>query len=149
METIEVGIHIDAPIEKVWERFTDIDAFTDLKEVSYAKLLKEGREARMGVGAVRELRLQGIKFVEDIVTFEPPSCLEYRVKKSTMPIRHDIGRMEFTPSDKGTDIHWTSRFEFPVPLIGKRLEPLLCRRMNKTFTSCLEQAKERLEAESQ
>ena len=146
METIEVGIHIDAPIEQVWELFTDYEAYTDMKEVSSAKLLQEGRDERAGVGAVREVRLLGIRFVEDIVTFEPPNCLEYRVKKCSMPIRHEIGRMEFTPSKEGTDIHWTSRFEFPVPLVGKKLEPFLCRRMNRTFTSCLEQAKERLEA---
>jgi len=146
METIEVDMHIDAPIEKVWELFTDYEGYTDIKEVSSSKILQEGHDERSVVGAVREVRLQVMKFVEDIVTFEPPSCLEYRVKKPTMPIRHEIGRMEFTPSNGGTDIYWTSRFEFPIPLVGKRLEPLLCRRMNKTFTSCLEQAKETLEA---
>ena len=146
METIDVNIHIDAPIEQVWELFADYEGYTDIKEVSSAKLLQEGRDERAGVGAVREARLQGIKFVEDIVIFEPPNCLEYRVKKCTMPIRHEIGRMEFTPSNDGTDLHWTSRFEFPVPLVGKRLEPFLCRRMNKTFISCLEQAKAKLEA---
>lgn len=145
METIDVSMHFDAPIEQVWELFTDYEGYTDIKEVSSAKLLQEGRDDRAGVGAVRQVRLQGITFVEDIVTFEPPNCLEYRVKKCTMPIRHEIGRMEFTPSKDGTDLHWTSRFEFPVPLVGKRLEPLLCRRMSKTFMSCLEQAKTKLE----
>jgi uncharacterized protein YndB with AHSA1/START domain len=146
VETIDIRMHFRAPIEKVWELLSDHEGYVFIKEVSLAKLLQEGRDHRNGVGAVRKVRLQGVTFVEDIVTFDPPRCLEYRVKKCTIPIRHEIGRMEFTPVGDGTDLHWTSRFELPLPLVGKMLEPLLCRSTSKAFLSALEQARARLEA---
>jgi Polyketide cyclase / dehydrase and lipid transport len=147
MYTIDVGIHINAPIGRVWDQFADYEGYTDIREVSSAKLLQEGNDERTGVGAVREVRIKGVTFVEDIVTFDAPKCLEYRVKKSSLPMKHEIGRMEFSPSGEGTDVHWTSRFELAVPLIGKMLERFLGASMSKTFTSCLEQAKLKLESQ--
>jgi uncharacterized protein YndB with AHSA1/START domain len=147
METVEASIHIDAPAERVWDAMAIIhEGKPTAREVSSLELIREGESERCGVGAVRKARIRGLTFVEEIVTFEPPRLLEYRVLKSTVPFRHEIGRMEFTARGDGTDVHWTSRFEFPLPLVGSRLEPVMCRRMSKTFQSILQQAKAECEA---
>lgn len=145
METIDVRMHFNAPVEKVWELLADHEGYTAIEEVSSAELLQEGREDRNGVGAIRKVTLKGITFVEDIVAFDPPTRLEYRVKRCTIPIRHEIGRIDLAPGDSGTDLHWISRFELPLPLVGKILEPLLRRTMSQTFISALEQLKARVE----
>ena len=100
METIDVGIHIKAPIEQVW----------------------------------------------DAMAFDPPNYFEYRVRKSTLPMKHDLGRFKFKSTNSGTDVRWISRFELPFPVIGKMMEKSACRSMSKTFLSILEQAKADLEA---
>ena len=145
METIDVRMHFQAPAEKVFDLLADHEGYVFIKEVSSSELLREGREHKNGVGAVRRVRLLGITFVEDIVGFDPPRRLEYRVRRCTLPIRHDIGRIDLTPVEGGTDLHWISRFELALPLAGRFLAPLLRRTMSRTFLSALDQAKARLE----
>lgn len=146
MQTIDVTIRIRAPIERVWELISDHESYTFFKNVSEAKLLKEGTLEKNGLGAVRKVRVLGVTFVEDIVAFDPPKCLEYRVKKCTLPIRHEIGCMTLANRGEGTDIHWVTRFETPIPLVGRILAPILRGIFSKEFRSCLKQAKTRLEA---
>ena len=141
MQTIDVGTHIHASIERVWEFFSDHGGYTVLKGVSKAKLLEEGHGDKNGVGAVRMERVLGVTFIEDIVTFDPPNRLEYRVKKSTIPIRHEIGTMDFTACGTATDVHWVTRFEMRVPLVGWLLAPILCRVFSMVFQDLLTQAK--------
>ena len=116
-----------------------------MKGVGKAKLLEEGREERNGIGAVRMVRALGITFVEDIVTFDAPHRLEYRVKKSTIPIQHEIGTMDFTTCGTATDVRWVSRFDLNIPLIGGILAAILCRVFNAVFQDFLNQSKAILE----
>ena len=145
MQTIDVNTHIHAPIERVWGLFSDYEGYTILKGVSKARLLEEGQDERNGVGAVREVRVLGVTFIEDIVTFDGPNRLEYRVRKSTVPIRHEIGTMDFTTCGDATDVRWVSRFDLNVPLIGPILAPILCRIFNAAFQDFLNQSKAILE----
>jgi hypothetical protein len=76
MQTIDIGTHLHALIERVWEFFSDYEGYTSFKGVSKAKLLQEGSSEKNGVGAVRMVRVTGVTFIEDIVTFDPPYRLE-------------------------------------------------------------------------
>ena len=121
MHSIVTKAYIHASIERVWDVFSDHEGYSKLKGVKYAKLLKEGTRERNGVGAVREVHGMGAKFVEDIVTYEPPNVLEYKVVRCSKPIEHEIGRVELIPRSEGTEIHWVSRFRLKIPLIGNWL----------------------------
>ena len=57
METIEVRVDIQAPIQKVWDRFSDHEGYVHFRGVSEARLLEPGARERNGVGAVRKIRL--------------------------------------------------------------------------------------------
>lgn len=146
MKTVEADLYIQAPIERVWELFTDHEGYTFFKGASEAKLLQEGSSDKNGVGAVRRFRILGITFLEDIVTFDPPRHFEYHLTECTLPIRHEIGGAEFTPRDEGTDVHWSSRFEVSIPLVGKILAPIFYRVYGKWLLYVLKQAKAKLEA---
>jgi ligand-binding SRPBCC domain-containing protein len=145
MQTIDVSTHIHAPVEKVWEFFANHEGYTVLKGVGKAKLLEEGRDERNGVGAVRLERVLGVTFIENIVTFDAPNRLEYRVKKSTIPIRHDIGTMDFTICGTATDVNWVTRYEVAIPLLAILMEPILTFVFGTVFQSFLTQAKAILE----
>ncbi len=148
MKTIDVSLHIEAPVEDVWDFLTDHEGMTFAREVSMAKLLREGDTERNGVGALRKVRAVGVTFEEEITRFDRPNCMEYRVRKCTIPTRHELGRIELTPEGSGTEIHWISRFESPVPIIGPLTDPLAKRIMGWLFLSGLKQAKQKLEAPS-
>jgi len=121
MVSIELKAYIHTPIEQVWEAISDHEGYTRFKGIDLAKLVKEGVKERNGVGAVREVHGMGVEFVEDIVTYEPPRLLEYRVVRCNRPIEHEIGRVELIPRSEGTEIHWVSRFRLKIPLIGNWL----------------------------
>jgi ligand-binding SRPBCC domain-containing protein len=145
MQTIDVSTHIHAPIEKVWEFWANHEGYTVLKGVSKAELLEEGRDEKNGVGAVRMERVLWVTFIEDIVTFDPPNRLEYRVKKSTIPIRHEIGTIDFTSCGTATDMHLVTRYEVTIPLVGGLLAPILTFIFGTVFQNLLTQSKAILE----
>ncbi len=146
MYAIDVGTHIRAPIERVWEFLSDQEGYTFASVVSKATLLREGRGERNGVGAVVRVRAMGAPVTWEIVTFEPPVCLEYRITKVLLPMRHEIGAVEFTTRGDGTDVRWTSSFEVPIPVIGWFLGPIICRVFSFIHQTALTEAKEILEA---
>ncbi len=115
-----------------------------LKGASRAGLLKEGNDARYGVGAIRSIRLSGITFVEEIVKYDPPESFEHKVQKCALPMKHELGRMEFARSGDGTNAHWISRARGKH--IGRLLEPVMGRAMTKSHQDILEQAKTALES---
>lgn len=145
MKTVEASVHIQAPIDRVFDLMIDTEGCPAwLKGASKAKLLKEGKDARYGVGAIKSIRLSGITFVEEIVKYDPPDSFEYRVMKSTLPMRHELGRMEFVRSRDGTDVRWISRARGKH--VGRLLEPAMTRAMTKSFQDILDQAKAALES---
>jgi hypothetical protein len=56
--------------------------------------------------------------------------------------------MQFTPTDRGTDVHWVSRFEMQVPVVGGLLARISHRIFGRVFQGALSEAKARLEASS-
>ncbi len=118
METIDVKVYIHAPAGKVWEILGDHEKYTLFEGVTKARLIRPGAEERNGVGAVREVKVGPISFIEEIMAYKPPWLLEYRVKKCSAPLRHQLGRVDLIPRGEGTEVHWLSRFEVPVPLVG-------------------------------
>ncbi len=145
MINIEVTQHINAPREKVWEILSDHEGYIAFKGVSLAKLLKPGDKERNGLGAVREVKLLGVTFIEDIVTFEPPQLLEYHVKECSMPIKHEIGRVELKSKNNGTEIYWISRAEPLLPVIGGLLGKAFTPVYRYIFKQVLLNIKNRLE----
>jgi uncharacterized protein YndB with AHSA1/START domain len=121
MTSIVLKAYIHAPIDQVWETISDHEGYTRFKGIHLAKVLKEGDKERNGVGAVREVHGMGVRFVEDIVTYDPPRLLEYKVVRCNRPIDHEIGRVELISRGEGTEIHWVSRFRMKIPLIGNWL----------------------------
>lgn len=145
MQTIDVDIHIRAPIQQVFDLMIDTEGCPSwIKGASNSKLLKEGSGAKYGFGAIRSIRLSGVTFVEEIVKYDPPNSYEYHVRKSTIPMDHELGRVEFVSSGDGTDVRWVSRAGGKH--IFRLFEPVIGRSMQKSFQKILEQAKVKLEA---
>ncbi len=145
MVTVLLKAYIHAPIERVWELFSDHEGYIRFKGVSLAKLLEPGRKERNGVGAVREVHALGVKFVEDILVFEPPRRLDYKVVKCNTPLEHEIGRMDMIQRGEGTEVHWITRFRVKVPLVGGLLSNWARMYTRDKFYDLLLEAKEMLE----
>jgi uncharacterized protein YndB with AHSA1/START domain len=146
--SLQVHVHIDAPIDRVFDAVTDHEVFLRTEDgETRTKLLRAGLADRNGLGCVREVRVgRRVRYVEEIAAWEPPASFEYTIHEASTPMRHLGSRLTFAPRDGGTDVVWTARFEIPVPILGYPLRLWLERRLARAFTDMLMVAKGRLEA---
>jgi uncharacterized protein YndB with AHSA1/START domain len=146
MLTSRFHITIDAPIELVWDLLTDYPGYARFPKVKWARLAEPGKDHPAGVGALRELNVDGINFSERIVEFEPPHVLAYKIEKSSpLPIKHDIGRMKLSERGGQTDLDWETTFALDVPVVGGPLTHVVKLLLERTFWKILHFTKADLE----
>jgi uncharacterized protein YndB with AHSA1/START domain len=146
MRTVLVGIHIDAPIEQVFEAISDHEQFLVAADGTNTKVVKGGRSERNGLGCIREVKAgKRAWYVEEITAWERPSHFEYTIRKASMPIHHEGSRLSFTAAAGGTDVQWSSRFSIPIPILGLFLGTTAAKLYSKAFTGLLTTAKAQLE----
>jgi uncharacterized protein YndB with AHSA1/START domain len=146
MRSVQVNVHINAPIERVFETISDHERFLRSGDGTRTKLLQEGSAERDGLGCVREVSVgKRAWYVEEITAWERPASFEYMIRRASMPIRHEGSRLTFTEVGGGTDVQWSSRFTIPVPILGGLLGAAAQRLYSKAFTALLKTAKAQLE----
>jgi hypothetical protein len=95
------------------------------------KRLKDGYEARNGVGSARELSiLGGPPFVETVTAYTENELIEYRITQGS-PLKNHHGVMRFYEFNGGSRLHYTITFEGKVPLLGNIVRVLLDRSIRK------------------
>ena len=146
MELVQVHVHIEAPVEKVFDAVSDHERFLRTEDGVSARIMRPGTPGRDGLGCLREVRVgRRARYVEEITAWQRPVGFEYQIRESSLPLRHAGSRLTFTPRARGTDVEWTSRFELTVPLLGRLLGARARRLYAASFTTLLRQAKARLE----
>ncbi|MBW2396765.1 MAG: SRPBCC family protein [Deltaproteobacteria bacterium] len=115
-------IHLDAPIDLVFERITDHEAMNDWPGIGACRLVKEGTP-RNGLGAVREVKARGLGLLEEVVHYEPPFRYDYKITKG-LPVDH-LGSVRLSPTEGGVELSWevqmTSRWPFVCEVVGNLL----------------------------
>lgn len=144
MHHVHVNCYINAPVEKVFDFITDNDRFFVGEGIKSVTMLREGKEVRHGLGAVRRIK-SALTFEEEITVFDRPRRQEYVIRKCTIPIDHDYGRLDFIARGEGTEIDWNTYFEVKVPLLGNAIAGSAAEKLKAAFVTLLIQAKERLE----
>ena len=119
--------------ERAFDMMADHAGYVNFPGVRSARVTKPGTTEPNGLGAVREVSLQGAWVQEEITVFERPRRLGYRIIKSRPPIEHEGGLIELTPTADGVDVVWTSTFRIKVPIIGGLLTRLAARQMKALF----------------
>jgi len=80
-------------------------------------LAAEGTHERNGVGCVRAFSLApGLR--EQVIRFEPPQRMEYRVIAGAFPLADHHGEVVFEPDGAGTRVIWRVTFRSRIPLTG-------------------------------
>ncbi len=119
MFSIHVERTIDKPIETVFSVLSDHANYGQFKAVDKATLLKEGTAQSNGVGAVREIIAGNSNLHEEIVKYDPPYCLGYKVIKATpLPYDHQLGEITLKDVDGKTHVTWRSIGHISVPILG-------------------------------
>lgn len=119
MRHIEVTRIFDAPLQKVFDRYTDHASWTQWAGLGQVRLAAVGSPAPNGAGCVRVFRNLGRDVTtEEVVAFEPPHRMTYRLVGVSFPLRDHLGEVRFTPEGTGTRITWRCQFVSVVPGLG-------------------------------
>lgn len=143
--SFDLRCHIKAPPEPIFAMLIDHEGYRFFPGFISSKLIREGTNHRDGVGAQRAGWFRGTYVVEEILDCKPPTRIEYRTIKCTIPLDHDRGIIELTPIDGGTDVRWTTNFGVAVPLIGDLIGRLTESSVNKTIGDILKHVKREVE----
>lgn len=120
MFSIRAERTIKKPIGEVFAALSDHANYAKFKAIDESRLIKNGAYDTNGLGAVREIIAGGATLHEEIVTYNPPYQLAYKIVfSSPLPYNHELG--EITLSEKGDKTHvvWVSKGTITTPIIGK------------------------------
>lgn len=123
MYTLTVMKVIKAPIEDVFEAFTDHEKLSQVFGVRSCVLTRYGNTEKNGLGAIRELDCGAIWLSEEITGFNRPHSMEYRIRASRPSAQHEYGQVDFVVIPEGTKVIWTTRFGVQLLGIGKLVDP--------------------------
>ena len=127
MQRVEVQRLIAAPVERVWSQYTDHVSWTDWAGLGRVRLEREGVPAPNGVGCVRAISSMGVSVAEEVLSFDPPRRMTYRIVRGGLPMRDHLGEVEFEPRDGGTLVTWRCRFESRIPGTGGVMRAVITR----------------------
>jgi len=150
MATAKVNCFIPAPTQRVFELITDHGHYDQFDSVAMSRLLKEGSINRNGLGAIRELKVASIRFIEEISVYDAPSRFEYRVlecylcignhgREIGFPLVHQKGQITLEEHDGGTTVYWMSQFTLALPFghqIAKLMRPFVERGFSQILQDC-------------
>ncbi len=111
--TAEVGGSADAVFTFLTDHFGDLWA-------GKMRVLEPGDNPAepMGLGMVRLVKPPGTAALEErIITHDRPTLIEYTVINDA-PISNHLGRLELTPTTKGTRLDYTISFDYRPAAVG-------------------------------
>lgn len=119
MFSIHVERTVNKPIEKVFSILSDHANYAKFKAIEQSNLLIQGKYETNGLGAVREIISGGSNLHEEIVTYEPPYKLGYKVIKSKpLPYDHQLGEITLKDENGKTHVTWRSKGHITIFLLG-------------------------------
>jgi uncharacterized protein YndB with AHSA1/START domain len=140
VQTIHIDRVLRATPEQIFDVLADHARYTRFPGIKAAQLLREGRDDRNGVGALRKVVVAGAWFEEEITQFERPTRLGYHIVRSFPPVEHERGEIVLAPHPDGVRVTWTSVFRIKVPWIGGLLGAVAVKQMRAGFDLALETA---------
>lgn len=118
MRTVDVERTIPAPLPDVFEWLTDASNFQRVPLVRRVTLVRPGDTNSHGAGAVRLIVTPLLRLTEEIIEYDRPYLMRYRLLKSVPPLRHQEGSIRFEPVPAGTRVTWSSTFEIDAPALA-------------------------------
>lgn len=134
MQHVEVIRRFEAAPERVFEVYTDHAGWSRWAGFSKSWLEVEGTPDRNGTGAVRAFARGPVRVFEEVLDFDPPKRMTYRVVRGGLPMKSHLGEVHFEPDGGGTRVVWRCRFDSRIPGLG----PLMRTFVARVFRDALE-----------
>ncbi|MBU3061395.1 SRPBCC family protein [Nocardia sp. NEAU-G5] len=118
MRTVTLERTIRAPAADVFDWLTDATNYQRVPVIRRVMLVRPGDVAEHGVGAVRLLVTPFVRVTEEIVEYDPPRMMRYKLLSSYPTLRYLDGLMTFRDVAHGTRMCWRTEFEVAAPIFG-------------------------------
>ena len=123
MRSIELEAEISAPRDKVWELYTDHEAWPRWAGVKEVVVRSQGDPPPNGLGTARVVRAGGLAIEEETVCWDPPKRLGYRIVAGA-PLKNHEAEVLLEPTPTGTKLRYKARFDPRIPLTGALVESI-------------------------
>jgi len=120
----------DAPVEDVWPLLGEAARWRDWSFLTASGLERTGSPEPDGVGAVRAFSRYGVGSREEVVAWDPPHHLAYRIL-SGFPVRDYRADVTLEAAGDGTRIEWAGAWSPKWPGTGRVLQAVLPRMMQR------------------
>ncbi|HEV7732628.1 MAG TPA: SRPBCC family protein [Candidatus Binatia bacterium] len=124
-----------APPDRVFDLVTDHVGFGRFVGADI-QIERQGTPPPNGLGAVRVVRSRGTSVKEEVVRWEPPHAMDYRVIGGA-PLQNHLGEIRLTPDGTGTQMRYRIRFDWPWWAGGSVAGGLLARLLEREITAAL------------
>jgi len=118
MQEVRVEHRYAASPQAVWDVYTDHAGWHEWAGMPESRVVTPGTPDPNGTGCVRQLGAGPGRALEQVVDFEPPKRMTYRLVGGKLPMRDHLGEVLFEPDGDGTRIVWRCRFESGIPGLG-------------------------------
>jgi hypothetical protein len=119
-----------APRDVVWPLVGEARRWSEWSFLTRTGLEREASPDADGVGAIRKFTRFGVGSREEVVAWEPPGHLAYRIL-SGFPVRDYLADVTLTPDGTGTRIEWSGTYDPKWPGTGRILGKVLTAMMQR------------------
>lgn len=123
-----------APRGEVWNVYTDHVSWSDWAGIGKVRLAREGEPRPNGVGCVRVISSFVVSVHEEILSFDAPVRMTYRILRGGLPIRNHHGQVDFAEDGDATNVTWRCEFESRVPGLGPVWKAIITKVFRDTLT---------------
>ena len=118
MTRVDVSHDFATSPEAVWDVYTDHARWREWFGMGGSSLEVEGSPDRNGTGAVRCLGAGPSRVYEEVLDFQRPKRMTYKVVRGAVPFKNHMGEVVFEPHKDGTRVHWRCHFDSKIPGMG-------------------------------
>jgi uncharacterized protein YndB with AHSA1/START domain len=136
--TVRVERTLQAPVDRVFDLLTDHAGYSRFDSIQGSVLLRAGKSERNGVGALRWIYSRPFWFEEEVLAFERPRRMDYVIRRTNGPIRHEGGSIALEENGSGTQVVWTSTLEVTTPVLGRVVDSAAGAALGRGFDSVLD-----------
>jgi catechol 2,3-dioxygenase-like lactoylglutathione lyase family enzyme/uncharacterized protein YndB with AHSA1/START domain len=117
---IEQTVRIAAPVQITWDVIAEHDKMNKWLGLGSVRRTVDGAPDPDGRGSERLLKLPGARITEQVLAYEPPISLRYRVTKGSPFICHQ-GEIRLRADGDQTELSWRIRYRPKLPGTGRPL----------------------------
>ena len=119
----------EVPPERVFALLTDHVGFGHALGEDI-RLERQGVPPPNGLGAVRAIHARGLTIREEVIGWEVPRAMDYRVV-SGAPLQNHRGEIRIVPDGTGARLDYRIRFDWPWYLGGALVGGLIARALER------------------